>query len=97
MAKWFLIGFLVRAGLAIGVTLLMAKNLEAGMLYLADLPTIWCLDLVERMLSLSVAKQLSGNHPYYVPLNILGALIWGILFMLAALAFSLIKNRKPFA
>ena len=95
MARWFLIGFLVRLALAIVITLLMAWNWEAVMLYLADFPTILCLDLVESVLPSSVAKQLSGNHPFYVPMNILGALIWGFLFMLASLAFSLIKSRKP--
>jgi len=96
-ANWFLIGFLVRAALAIVITLLMARNLEAGMLYLVDFPTIACLDLVERFFSSRMAKQLSGNHPYYVPLNILSSFIWGLLFMLAAFAVSLIRRRKHLA
>ena len=71
----------------------MACGFEAVMLYLADIPTIWCFDLMEMMLSSSVAKQLAGSHPFYIPLNILGSLIWGFLFMLAFLTFSLIKRR----
>jgi len=96
-ARWFLIGFLVRAALAILITLLMVvRSFESGMWYLADLPTILCYELIEMMLPLSVAKQLAGKDPFYVPLNILGALIWGFLFMLAALAFSLIRSRGNF-
>jgi hypothetical protein len=90
--RWFLIGFLARAALAIVITLLMVRSFESAMLYLADFPTILCFALVER-LSPSVARQLAGNDPFYIPFNILGALIWGFLFMLVALAFSLIKSR----
>jgi hypothetical protein len=96
LAKWFLIGFVVRMTLAVFITLLMTKDLEAGMLYLADFPTIACLDLIERS-SPSLANQLSGNHPYYVPLNLLGSFIWGLLFMLAAYLVRLIKARKHFS
>ena len=96
MARWFMVGFLVRAALAIVITLMMVVNFEAGMWYLADLPTIGCLALVESMISPSVARQLAGNDPFYIPLNILGALIWGFLFMLAALAFSLTKSQGNF-
>jgi hypothetical protein len=96
IGRWFVIGFLVRTALAIVVTLLAVWNWEAGMLYLADLPTIFCFDLIERMLPASVAKLLAGSHPFYIPLNILGSLIWGFLFMLAALAFSLIRSRRNF-
>lgn len=95
MARWFLIGFLVRVALAIVITLLMLVNWESGMLYLADVPTLFCFELME-MFSPHVAKLVAGKDPFYIPLNIMGALIWGFLFMLAALTFSLIKSRETF-
>ena len=92
MARWFVIGFVVRVILAFLVTLLMFVNWEAGMWYLVDLPTLFLFEVTESV-SPSVAKQLIRNDPFYIPLNIFGALIWGFLFMLAALAFRWIKNR----
>ena len=97
MANWFLIGFVVRVALAVIIALLMTRDFEAGMLYLADLPTIGCLEMVERLFSSNMAKHLSGNHPYYVPFNLLGSFIWGLLFMLAAFSVSLIKARRHVA
>ena len=95
MARWFLIGVLVRVAFAIVITLLALRNFESLMLYFADLPTFLCFELIEGI-SPSVAKLVAGNDPFYIPLNILGALIWGFLFMLAALAFSLISSRGNF-
>jgi hypothetical protein len=89
MVRWFVIGFLVRVTLAVLITLLMVVNWEAGMWYLVDLPTLFLFEVTES-LSPSVAKHLIGNDPFYMSMNIFGALIWGLLFMLAALRW--IKN-----
>ncbi len=96
MIEWLLIGFVVRMALAIVITLLQTRDFEAVMLYLLDLPTIGCLAIVERFFPSSVVKQLSGNHPYYVPLNILGSFIWGLLFALAAFTINWLRARKHF-
>jgi hypothetical protein len=97
LTEWFLIGFVVRFAFAVVITLLMARDFEAVMLYLVDLPTIWCLDIVERLFSSVVAKQLSGNHPYYVTFNILGSFMWGFLFALASFAISSLRARRHIA
>jgi hypothetical protein len=93
LVKWFAIGVVVRMALALTVTLLMAVDWEAGMIYLADLPTMLSLDLLESI-SPSMTHLLSGGHPFYVLMNILGSCIWGLLFMLAACFFSWIKGRR---
>jgi len=93
IVKWFVIGFTVRLALAAVVTLLITKDLEASMLYFADLPTIFCLEVVERIVSNDLAARLSGSHPYYIQLNLLGACVWGVLFVLARLIVAAARGK----
>jgi hypothetical protein len=93
IVKWFVIGLTVRLGLAGIVTLLMRNDLEASMLYLADIPTIFCLEVAERLVSRNFAVRLSGGHPYYIPMNLLGGALWGFLFVLVRLIVAAARGK----
>lgn len=90
LLKWFLIGFGIRAFLAVVVTLIALRNFEAGMLYLADPPTILFLTLAEEFLPTSLFTMLVGSDPFYIPMNLLGCLLWGGIFMLIPLTRNLV-------
>ena len=97
MRQWFLIGFGVRAALAIVVTLMGLWSFEAVMMYLADLPTFLLLTLAEAFLPSSWFTVLVGGDPLYLPMNLLGCLLWGAIFMLIPLTGKLVlllKRRK---
>lgn len=85
MRKWFLLGFGIRAILAVVVTLIALSNFEAVMWYLADLPTILIIDLSEKLLPHSLFRILTGGEPFYVPMNLVGSLLWGGIFTLVPL------------
>ena len=61
MKKWFLIGFAVRAILAVVVLLMALRNFEAGMLFLADLPAMLFLAAAEMTLPHAVALPLKSK------------------------------------
>ena len=88
--KWFLIGFGIRATLAVVLTLIVILNFEVAMWYLADLPTTLFLTLAEELLPSSMFAMLVGKHPYYVPMHLLGSLLWGGTFMVLPLARNLV-------
>ena len=89
--KWFLIGFIVRLGLALVITLLIKYDHEAAMLYLADLPTTFVLTLAERIFPSGVISSLTGTHPYYIPLNLFACFLWGISLLWISLAARAVK------
>lgn len=80
--KWFWIGFGIRAVLAVVVFLMMIRTFEAGMLYLADLPTMAVVLLAQMTLPDSWFKALVEGDPFYLPFNLLGCLLWGGIFTL---------------
>ena len=84
--KWFLIGFGIRILLGLIVTVLALINFEAGMWYLADLPTLLVITLAEEVLPASLFRILGGGDPFYIPLNLLGSFLWGGIFMLLHIA-----------
>jgi hypothetical protein len=93
IVRWFVIGFIVRLGLAVLVTLLMRHDLEASMLYLLDIPTVFCLDVAERLVSRDTVLILDRGHPYYVPMNVLGSALWGFLFVLIRLMVAAVRGK----
>ncbi len=79
--KWFLVGFAIRLGLAIIITLLIRGNLEASMLYFTDIPTISLISVWEKF----SGTNFQSAHPYYVSFNLIASLIWGLIFAVASL------------
>ena len=96
MKKWFLIGFAVRAILAVVVLLMSLQNFEAALLYLADVPTMLFLALAEMTLPHSLFRVLSGGDPFYIPMNLAGCLLWGGMFTLIPFTRKLNRNRSVF-
>lgn len=94
MARWFLIGFGIRAALGVIVTIGLSYDREAGMLYLLDGPTIACLTLLENFVSNRIAGILAGSHPYYIQLNLFASLLWGTIFMGVYRALKIVLRRK---
>ena len=94
VGKWFFIGAGVRLSLAVIVTILIKQDLEASMLYFVDVPTIFCLDVVRKLVSADLASTMTGSHPYYVWLNVLGSVLWGILFATIALIVRVIVTLR---
>ncbi len=96
--KWFLLGFGIRVILAVVLTLFARKNFEALFLYLADLPTMLFFALAEGFLPDSWFRMLLGGDPYYIPMNLIGSVLWGGVFMLFPLArqmvFLLRRNKQ---
>ena len=90
VGKWFLVGFGIRLSLAIILTLLIWRNLEASMLYFADIPTISFFSVWEKLSSGNTPVRLVGTHPYYIPLNLFASLIWGFIFALVPLTVRVI-------
>jgi hypothetical protein len=88
--KWFLIGLGVRAILAVLVFLMALRNFEAGLLYLADVATMLFLGLAEVTLPQSVFRILVGGDPFYIPMNLVGCLLWGGIFTLIPLTRNLV-------
>lgn len=58
---------------------------EAVMLYLVDLPTVLVLGLSEKFLPHSLFRILTGGDPFYIPMNLVGSLLWGGIFTLVPL------------
>jgi hypothetical protein len=90
MKKWFLIGFAVRAISAIVVLLMALRNFEATLFYLADLPTMLFLAAAEMTLPHSLFSMLAGGDPFYIPMNLIGCLLWGGIFTLVPFTRNLI-------
>lgn len=88
--KWFLIGFGVRTTLAVLVFLMALRNFEAGLLYLADVPTMLFLGLAEVTLPQSLFRLLVGGDPFYIPMNLAGGLLWGGIFTLIPVTRNLV-------
>ena len=94
MMKWFAIGFATRACLALIVTLLQIQNFEAVMLYLADFPTMLLLTLSEQFFPNRLFVALTEGHPYYIPMNLIGCLLWGGIFMLIPVAYNTVSRLR---
>lgn len=92
--KWFLLGFGVRVIFAVVVTLIALTNFEATMLYLADLPTFLIIILAEEFLPDSLFRILVGGDPFYIPMNLVGGLLWGGIFMLVPLTRNAVLRSK---
>lgn len=67
---------------------------EAGMLHLADVPTITCLTFLERFVSNRLSGMLEGSHPYYLQLNLFASFLWGGLFMVVPLAVNIVSRQR---
>lgn len=93
MAKWFLTGFSLRAGLGALVVLVTRNNFEGAMLYFADLPTTFVLWIVEFIGSTAAVRHATGQHPYYLQLNLLGSILWGGLFLLIPFFRRVLRKR----
>ncbi len=96
--KWFWIGFGIRAIFAVVVFLMALKNFESLMLYFLDVPTMLVLALAETILPRSLFGALAGGDPLYIPMNLLGCLLWGGAFTLIPLTrnfvFRLRRNQQ---
>ena len=93
--KWFLLGFGVRIIFAVFVLICMAlTTFEAVMLYFFDLPTILIIALSEKLLPHSLFRILTGGDPFYIPMNLLGSLLWGGIFTLVPLARNAVLRSK---
>src|SRR5262245_13290617 len=89
--KWFAIGFLIRLVLGLMVfRQIRYVDWEAAMAYLMAVPTLACALLLERIFP--AIGSLTGGHPYYIPFNLLGVVVWGILFALVAWLFSVVAR-----
>jgi hypothetical protein len=87
VAKWFAIGVGIRLALGIVVFLMIVfVNWESAMLYLLDVPTLFCADLLDHLFP--VTNTIGSDDLYYIPINVFGGIVWGVLFGLAALLFS---------
>jgi hypothetical protein len=87
VATWFAIGLAIRLALGIVVFLMMwLINWESAMLYLLDVPTLFCASLLDHIFPASSA--IGSGDPYYIPMNLFGGIVWGALFALGALLFS---------
>ena len=64
------------------VLLIGLWSFEALMLYLADLPTMLFLALAEMTFPRSVFMSVEGGDPFYVPMNLIGCVLWGGIFTL---------------
>lgn len=100
LSKWFLIGFGTRALFGIVVFLMALRNFEAQMLLLADLPTMIVLALAEGFLPSAIFTILTGGDPLYIPMNLLGCVLWSGIFMLFPLTRNIVvamrrRHRKP--
>ena len=98
LLKWFLIGFGIRAALALVMTVFAIINFETAMWYFADLPTMLFLLLAEESLPASLFTKLMGRHPYYISMNFAACLLWGAIAMLIPLirnmVFRLRRNQE---
>lgn len=79
---------------AVVVFLMMIRNFEAGMLYLADLPTMALIALAQMTLPDSLFKALVEGDPFYLPFNLLGCLTWGGIFTLIPITRNLVVRLR---
>ena len=93
IVKWFMIGLTVRLGLAVIVILLAWHNWENVFLYFVDLPTVFCIFLVENLVSTEFLGQLMGRDPYYIPMNVFAGVLWGSLFVLVRLIVVAVRSK----
>jgi hypothetical protein len=91
LVKWFLIGFGIRLTLAVVVTLMMLRDWEAGMVFLGDLPTMLFLFWAESFLPASLSHALA----LYIPMSLIGGLLWGGIFMLIPLVYKAVAWLMP--
>lgn len=86
VAKWFAIGVAIRLALGIIVFLMALFNWEAVMWYVLDVPTLFCALLLDHLFP--VTKTITSDDLYYIPINVFGGIVWGVLFALGALLLS---------
>ena len=86
VAKWFAIGLVIRLALGIVVFLMALANWESVMLYLLDVPTLFCASVLDHLFPATAA--IGSDDLYYIPMNLFGGVVWGGLFAFAALLFS---------
>jgi len=87
LARWFAIGLAVRLALGIVVFLMaLFGNWESVMLYLLDVPTLFCAALLDHLFP--VTNTIGSDDLYYIPINLFGGIVWGGLFGLTALLLS---------
>lgn len=92
--KWFLIGFVIRLVLAVLVTMLVRYDVEASMLYFADVPLLMVVTLLESIVPTNTINTLTGNHPYYIPMNLFACVLWGSLFTLVPVVSKVIARLR---
>ena len=93
LAKWFAIGFAIRLVLGLSVFLqIRYVNWEAAMAYLLDVPTLACASVLKWIFP--GMGSVGGGHPYYIPFNLLGVVVWGVLFALVASLVSAVFTAR---
>lgn len=92
--KWFMIGFIGRLVVGIAIAVLINRSLEASMLYLADVPTIFVISLFERLSPRTALIVTASRHPYYIAMNLLGSVVWGSLFALVRCTIAAMGSRR---
>ena len=94
LVKWFLIGFGIRAGLAVVVTFWMLWEWESVYLYLADPATILLFALLDFFPDW-LAHAFEGSHPLYIQMNIIASFLWGGIFVLIPLVHRAVAWLMP--
>src|SRR5215510_12440660 len=93
LAKWFAIGVLARLSLGLFVFVqIRFVNWESAMLYLLDVPTLFCASLLKHIFP--VMNSIGSGHPYYLLMNSFGAVVWGVMFALCAWLVSAIVTFR---
>lgn len=93
VGKWFAIGLAVR--LALGtVVFLMALfgSFESVMWYVLDVPTLFCAALMDHLFP--VTNTIGSDDFYYIPVNLFGGVVWGVLFATGAWLLSAVRTAR---
>jgi len=92
LAKWFLVGFTARALFAIWVYWRMQHDPQAGWEYLRDVPTLLVIHVLER--AFPFAAHIDIGRPIYLRWNLIGCVLWGLIFMSVGWLFTLIVRPR---
>jgi membrane protein DedA with SNARE-associated domain len=67
-------------------------NWESAMAYMMDVPTLAFALILKRIFP--GMGSVSSGHPYYFAFNLLGVVVWGVLFALCAWSISAVVTAR---
>lgn len=93
LAKWFLAGFALRLFFAIAMILSTALGGAEPLVFLVDLPTVVMLDLFSKWFP-TAGVSWDGGHPFYPIFNLVGCVLWGLIFALIRVSISSLTSWR---